>query len=168
MSIRIPLDKIKEGIEHSLNKSSQHLEGAEACISIGNLDAAVILLEFAIEEFGRAVVLRENYKASSGEVDSKLERDHNYKYDKAWTVLPPELKHITHGMFDPNFFDPRMFDTGRQISHSARLEAAFVRYDKTFGKWRTAVQANERLVTRLIDGIRQQIKNFQIAEAGSI
>ena len=65
MTVTISSTKMREGIEHSLKKCCEHLLGAEALISINNLNDAVVLTGFAIEEFGRPVALGEKLELGS-------------------------------------------------------------------------------------------------------
>jgi AbiV family abortive infection protein len=138
MSIKIPLPKIKEGIKLAFQKCDEHLRSAEILASKGALPNAVVCLEFGIEEFGRAIALIEEHKAGSEDIETKLFTDHDYKYNKAWTVLPQSLKTIYEGSFDPAIFDPNIFDVGKEtISPRTRLDATYVSYDKKLksGKW---------------------------------
>lgn len=109
MTMKIPLTKIEQGIKLALEKCDEHLASAEILASKGALSDAVVSLEFAIEEFGRAVALIEKHKLDSEDVEKKLFNDHDYKYNKAWTVLPASLKTIYEGTFDPTVFDPGGF-----------------------------------------------------------
>jgi len=162
MDVRIPSKKIQEGIEYSLEKSAQHLTGAEACLSKGILDGAVALIEYAVEEFGRAVALREKLETGSEEVERELFSSHEYKYEKAWTVLPQELKTIYEGTFDVAVFDEAVFDVGKEsISPRVRLDAIFVNYDETNDKWKIGIRADKHKLKRLIEGIKQCINDFE-------
>jgi hypothetical protein len=97
MTMKIPLVKIGEGIKLALRKCDEHLDGAEILADNGILSGAVALLEFAIEEFGRAVALIERHKVGSENIERKVFSDHEYKYDKAWTSVPANLKTIYEG-----------------------------------------------------------------------
>ena len=59
MTVRIPSEKIAEGIRVSLEKTEEHLAGAKVLIENKNINNAIVLVEFAVEEFGRAVALRD-------------------------------------------------------------------------------------------------------------
>ena len=159
MVIPMTPDEMREGIERSLRKCEEHLGSAEILVSNGFLNNAVVCIEFALEEFGRAVGLRDELSADSTHVDESLFRSHEFKYNKAWTVLPHDLKSIYEGTFDPSFFDPRFFNTtGETISPRTRLDATFVNYVR--GEWRNGVPANPESLKRLIEGIRQAITTF--------
>lgn len=162
VSMRIRLEKIREGIGHALRKSAQHLVGAEACLSIGSLDSAIGLTVFAIEEFGRAVVLRENLETGSEEVDKRINTNHDFKWNKAFTILPRKFKTIHTGGFDPKGFDPVAFDTeDESITHEIRMRAVYVDYDESNDEWITSTRVDKSFLKRAIEGIREHIKNFR-------
>ena len=163
MTIRIKLEIIAKGISLALEKAEQHFSSAEALVSMDSLDDAIILIEFGIEEFGRAVALREKLKQGSEEIEKDLLRSHKYKYDKAWSVLPQELKTIYQGNFDPAIFDPRIFDAGREtISPATRLDAGFVNYDPQSKEWKTGVRVETEKIQQIIEEFRKRIKKFSL------
>lgn len=68
MTIKIPLEKLRGGIQYSLKKSEEHLVRAGVLIERNLLSGAVALIEFAIEEFGRAQAFREKLRKGSARV----------------------------------------------------------------------------------------------------
>jgi len=156
MSIKIPLSKIEEGIKLALQKCDEHLASAEILASKSALSNAVVSLEFGIEEFGRAVALIEKHKAVSEDIETKLFTDHDYKYNKAWTVLPSGLKTIYEGSFDPAVFDPNVFHTGKEtISPRTRLDATYVNYDEKTREWKVGIRADKDKIQEIINEIKQ-------------
>lgn len=91
---KIPKAKIQTGIAISLVKAQHHLDCSELLIKNNFLYNAVDSIEFAVEEFGRAVYLRERLQSGLETIESVLETNHWLKYDRAFTVLPTELKVI--------------------------------------------------------------------------
>jgi AbiV family abortive infection protein len=161
MTIKMTSDIIKEGMTLALRKSEEYLSDAELLISKGSLNTAVVLIEFAIEEFGRAVALCEKLKTGSVEVERTLLKSHNLKYNKAWSVLPEDLKTIYEGTFDPAIFDPNIFDVGKEtISPRTRLDATFVDYDESIKKWKDGIRADKYKLEAIIKGIREEIRSF--------
>jgi exonuclease VII small subunit len=77
--------KIKEGILISINKAKQHLDAAELLINGNFLDDAIAAIEFAIEEFGRAVYLKERLDKGLETIEGALDKNHWLKYDKAFS-----------------------------------------------------------------------------------
>jgi hypothetical protein len=92
--IKISQEKLRTGIAISLDNSLKHLDGTEVLIERNFLDCAVILIGFAIEEFGRAVYLRERLQKGLETIEEVLERSHKLKYERAFSVLSPELRTI--------------------------------------------------------------------------
>jgi AbiV family abortive infection protein len=165
MIIRMGPEKICRGLELALKKCEELLSDAETLISkgSGSLNNAVALIEYAIEEFGRAVCLREKLEKGSNEIEAELFKSHEYKYNKAWNVLPPELKTIYEGTFDVTHFEGTAFDVGKEtISPRTRLDAIFVNYDKELEEWKVGVRADSETLKRVIEGIREKLKTFRI------
>jgi len=171
MTIKIPLEKLREGIQYSLKKSEEHLVGAEVLIERNLLSGAVALIEFAIEEFGRAQALREKLRKGSEDVERSLFSSHDYKYEKAWTVLPEELKTIYEGTFDTAVLgeatlgEMALGETvsgveKETISPRTRLDATFVNYDEHEKEWKVGVPAEKEKLEIIIKGIREHIRSF--------
>lgn len=99
----IPLDKIQEGILISLRKCEEHLSAAELLIQKDFANDAVALVEFALEELGRAVVLRDKLKDRNENIENELFTSHPFKYNKAWSILPEDLKTIYLSSHGPLF-----------------------------------------------------------------
>lgn len=110
---------------------------------------AIIILEFAIEEFGRSIAFNKNLEIKSTEVDNSIMNNHTRKYNEAWTVLPNTLKTVYEGSFDPAIFDPKIFDSGREtISPETRLNATFVNWDEGNQEWKDIIKADpEKIIT---------------------
>jgi len=162
MTVKISSEKIAEGIKVSLDKTEEYLTGALVLIENKNIDNAVALVEFAIEEFGRAVALREKLQERTEDVETDLFTNHAYKYDKAWSVLPIEMKTIYEGSFSPLDFHPAESDAGREaISPRTRLDATFVNYDKVTQEWKKGIQADPEKLASIISKIREEIANFK-------
>jgi AbiV family abortive infection protein len=141
--------------------SRQKLDDAELLISMQSFEDAVILIQFAVEEFGKAVALRENLEKGNEQVEDDLFKNHLYKENKAWSVLPGDLKTIFEGTFSPQDFSPQDFETEKEtISHKTRINATFV--DWLAGNWKTGVQAEPDKLLRLIKGLRNEIEDFHV------
>jgi AbiV family abortive infection protein len=162
------LEQMLDGIKLALEKCEEHLVDAEVLITRGSLNNAVVLIEFAIEEFGRAVYLKKKFKEGSVDVEAKIFKDHEYKYNMAWYVLPEELKTIYEGTFDVSDFDATDFDVGREtISPKTRLDATFVNYDMISKKWRKGVRADSETLKSIIKAIREKLQSFRIDDCST-
>ena len=169
ITVKIPLEKIQEGIGISLRKCEEHLSGAEVLIEKDFINDAVALIEFAIEEFGRAVYLRERLQMGSGTIEESLETSHQLKYDKAFSVLPKELKTIWEGFsyFPKEYWGGGYWGEGywggrkETISPRTRPNAIFTHFDETTQTWQSGIRADEEILRYIIDTLRGYIKNFK-------
>ena len=162
---KIPQEKIGEGIGISLKKSLKHLEGAEALVSLNLLNDAVDLVEYAIEEFGRAVYLKERLENGLEDVEKSLETSHWLKYDKAFSVLPTELKTIWESTIPPQF-PPQYFPKGyfpitkETISPLTRLNAIFPYFDEKTQSWHDGIVVDGSKLLEIIKALRENIRKF--------
>jgi AbiV family abortive infection protein len=178
---KIPTAKIREGIPVTLKKALEHLYGAEALIGNNLLNDAVALIEFAIEEFGRAVILRDMVGANIETIEEKrCWYNHDYKYNAAFTKLPKELKTIWDGMiplkgmiaraYIASAFHPSAYCTARRsryvrgkgevVSPTTRCEAVFIDYDETKQKWKNGIRANRAKLELVIAELKEHIRDF--------
>lgn len=138
--------KIEEGIRISLEKSTKHLDAAEVLISNNLLDNAVASIEFAIEEFGRAVYLRERLQRGSETIERALETDHWLKYNKAFSLLLTDIKIIwenTISWFPENYFPKGYWQIRKEtISPFTRLNAIFTYIDEKAQTWHNGINAD--------------------------
>lgn len=161
---KISKEKIEEGIRISLRKSLEHLDGAEALISKNLLNDAVALIEFAIEEFGRAVYLRERQQRGIETIENSLEINHYLKYDKAFSVLSTNLKTIWESTITPIFpIDsfPDGYPIKETISPLTRLNATFTYFDERTQHWRNGIKADITKLKSVVDELRKNIETFK-------
>jgi hypothetical protein len=173
--IPISKAKIEEGIAISLKKAQEHLDGAELLASKNLRNDAIALIEFAIEEFGRAVYLRERLHLGLENIEWCLEHGreaHDFKYENAFFVLPNDLKTIweqTLGGYFGNYWGnyyPKNWWGGRTvkktISPSARLDALFPKFDEKTKTWHNGIEVDDKKIRSLIDELRENIRAFKI------
>jgi len=167
--MRIPEAKIKEGIAISLRTAKMHLDSAELLIRNDFSGNAVVLLEFAIEEFGRAVYLRERLHNGLETIESALQTNHSLKYDKAFSVLPKDLKTIwenTIGWFPKGWFPANYFPRGywpilkETISPDTRLDATFTDYDEKTQTWQSGIKTDGKRLMTIVNIIGEHIRFF--------
>ncbi|MDT8781954.1 MAG: hypothetical protein IAX22_04830 [Candidatus Bathyarchaeota archaeon] len=159
--MKIPLEKIKEGRELSKKKCIDHLDVAELLASNGFTDNSVISLEFAIEEFGRIVAFNENLKNKSDEIDDRIMKNHEFKYNLAWGVLPKELKILYEGTFDPAIFDPEIFDCAKEtISPQTRLNATFINWDNRTNDWKDTINVDAKKISEISIQIKKSLETM--------
>jgi AbiV family abortive infection protein len=185
---RIPRTKIKEGIDFSLKKSLEHLDGAETLIGKNLLNDSVALIEFAIEEFGRAVILRNMFRNNLETIAEKSKwKSHNHKYEQAFTVLSENLKIIWEETFgiatvgasrstigkgrgNPTMGAGRAtvgrsygLKTRREmVSDITRCNAIFVDFIEDGQTWQTGIKASIKKLKYIIAELRKNIKSFTV------
>jgi hypothetical protein len=79
------------------------------------------LYSYSVEEYGKLLLLKK-YQPNSGIVKLKYEsefRDHDRKFRAAINSLPNECTNFSYVIFDPQYFDPKIFDTN---SHKSILD----------------------------------------------
>ena len=100
-------------IEITLQRILKLLDSAQILLDNGgHLAICAGLYTYAVEEYGKIVLLRKSRKIN-GHVRLKYKqgfRDHNTKFRLAVKKLPNECKILRIGPFEPNIFDPTIFD----------------------------------------------------------
>jgi len=162
---KISKAKIEEGIVISLHTAKKHLDAAELLINNNFLDNAVNSIEFAIEEFGRAVYLRERLDNGLETIEKALEKDHWLKYNKAFSVLSLELKTIWESTinlsFPTRYFPKGFLPTVKEtISPYTRLNAIFTYYNEETQTWQSGVKTDGKKLMAIVNEIRDNILLF--------
>src|SRR3990170_1874159 len=133
MNRKIPKAKMQDGIALCKSNAIDFLKDAKLILSDGRLNHAYVLVEYSIEEFGKAVILKEALEASKSDpitVEERVFTSHKGKSEKAWTMLDINYRTIfDEGLFDRELFDPDIFDTDTLASHNTRLNCAFVDFN---------------------------------------
>ena len=170
---KISKTKIQEGIAISLKTAARHLDAAEVLISNNLLDNAVASIEFAIEEFGRAVYLKERLQTGSETIEKALETDHWLKYDRAFSVLPTDIKTIWEstifGAFPKGYWPKNYWPKGwwgerivkETISPFTRLNAIFTYFDEKTQTWHNEINADGKKLMAIVKALRGYIRDFQ-------
>ena len=100
-------------IEITLQRILKLLDSAQILLDNGGkVTICAGLYTYAVEEYGKIVLLRKSRKIN-GHVRLKYKqgfRDHNTKFRLAVKKLPNECKTLRIGPFEPNIFDPTIFD----------------------------------------------------------
>lgn len=94
----------------------------------GLLAAAGALYTYAVEEYGKALLLG-SLPEKGGIVSvpyREIFRSHRKKLDAALADLPLECRMLRRGIFDPDIFDPDIFDVGLQAGFSGRTSLLYL------------------------------------------
>ncbi len=164
--IKISQHKLREGIAISLDNSLKHLDGVEALVEKDLLDGAVILIGFAIEEFGRAVYLRERLQSGKETIEKSLQsgkKAHDLKYEKAFSMLPKKLETIwsrssplLYMMYFPFF--PYQKEI---LSPSTRLKPIYLHFDEKTQTWQRGINADKEKLKWIVSEIKEHIVKFE-------
>lgn len=165
----IPRAKIQEGVSLCKKNISLFLDTAERLIESDNLNHAAINVEFAIEEFGKTLMLKDEYGKGTDpvQVPDGVFTSHKHKPERAWKIgdpdaLDPQYKMISNGGFERQGFS-RFFEQAIDLSHEIRLECAFVDFDKTEKDWFLGHGniAKKRLIS-LLEHIREKTSRITL------
>jgi len=164
---KIPRKLVQSGIELCKKNVADYLDDARTIISKGRLCHAYLSVQFAIEELGKAVILKEEYEKSDNDplpVDASVfgedgGRGHKNKASKAWKMLNPSLKILHKGGFGEGFSEYG-FDVDTEASHHSRLKCAYVDFVEEERLWWVGETLDESNVLALIDNIEEALKKL--------
>jgi len=165
---KIPRNIVQEGIDLCKKNVADYLDDARTIISKGRLCHAYLSVQLAIEELGKAVILKEEYQKSGNDpipVDAAVfgkdgGRGHKMKAAKAWEMLNPALKILHVGGFEKEDFSEFGFDVDTEASHHSRLKCAYVDFIEEEQQWWVGETLNECKVLALIDNIDEVLKKL--------
>lgn len=158
--MRIPKCKMQEGIDLCKKNISEFLEDARLLVEAGRLQHALVSVEFAKEEFGKIVMLREasvRDKSDFVTVGRGTFKSHKGKNKKAWTILDPSFRIVFSGDFSEEDFEEEDFVVDTTISHYTRLQCAFVAFDESSNEWHIGRDIDKDLLVDLIEHIQQKL-----------
>jgi AbiV family abortive infection protein len=152
-----------EGIKKCKENITDYLLETELLMSQGKIGHALILAEFAIEEFGKILVIKRAFELDQNDpfvIKGKKFYDHVTKSRKAWAVLDKKFKILyDEGVCLPN----TIFERGVAIEytladHEGRLRSAFVDYCS--GQWLLENNVKEAYLRNLIAEIRNKLQTL--------
>ncbi len=173
MVVQIPREKIENGITLCLNRVSEYLLDAEGLsnqsASQGTLQNAAILVTFAIEELGKAVILRKRSGDQSNAEIVHVEREafggrdaREHKQSEAFTQIDAKLKLLPRAIFSAAAFGPDFNTKDVDISPDTRLELSFVDFEN--GDWSRSPPIEPRRLKALVIGAREVLKSEQLTQ----
>lgn len=170
----IPISKIQEGIDLCKGNIGSFLDTAENLIKHDNLNHAAINLEFGIEEFGKILMLKDEYVKGTDpvRVPDNVFRNHKNKSERAWKTndaeaLDANFKMISEGGFDRSEDGKqgfsRAFEQVILITHFIRMECAFVDFDENEKDWFLGHgQLVKDRMQALLEHIREKTSNVTL------
>ena len=153
-------NQFQDGINKCKRNITDYLSETELLMSQGRLSHATILLEFALEEFGKVLVMKRAFELDPNDpfkISGDKFYDHRTKEKKAWTVLDKKYQIL----FDEGICLPNtLFERGLAVeytiaNHENRLRSAFVDYCS--GRWLLGVDVKEIYLQNLINHMRAEL-----------
>ena len=162
--IKIPREKLSEGIRLCLNEIRDYLSDAKLLIDKSSLHHAYILVQFACEELGKASILKNKFKESKPgdivNVKDLLFSDHKYKQDECWNLLGRELQVVYEGCFVGEGFTRQGFEITEFMNSKTRLDAAFVNWNIHEQNWEVFPRIDKEKIQKIINSIESKTVDF--------
>jgi AbiV family abortive infection protein len=127
----IPPSDLKPGIVQCFGKAREHLESGLTLVNAGRVESAANLYVLAVQELGKAKLLRDAFDGGDSTPRIAAFSDHDANVEKGATVLGSSAMWLRRGAFQPGAFDPRVFDVGTPADEPTRLEVLYVNYGST-------------------------------------
>lgn len=165
----IPRGKMQDGVNLCKKNIGVFLVTAENLVDSHNLNHAAIIVEFAIEEFGKILMLKDEFVKGSNpvQVPHNVLTNHIGKSERAWKTgdgdaLDIRFKMISDGGFERSDNGKKGYSRGYSqvinISHFIRLECAFVDFDENVKEWFVGhPQLSKNRLQNLIEHIKKKV-----------
>ena len=158
--LSVPRKMMQEGIDLCKKNITDYLQEAELFISQGRLNHATILVEFAVEEFGKMLIIKRAFALDLNDpftMRGKKFYDHGQKSKKAWTVLDKKFRTLfDEGICLPNtVFEHGLAVENTQANHDTRCWCAFV--DFCSGRWLLGCDIKEGYLKNLVEEIKDKL-----------
>jgi AbiV family abortive infection protein len=140
---QIPKNTFPKGIRLCKENIANFLSDARSILTNGKTYHAYVSFEFALEEFGKIVMLKEalndpNNLTGIAQVDEIVFTSHRDKCDKAIKVLGKDFETLYDGIWVKGLWVPGIwYEAETEVGHNTRLKCAFVDYannDWTIGE----------------------------------
>jgi AbiV family abortive infection protein len=154
---------MQEGIEKCKNNITDYLKDASLIAQAGRYYHAIISLEFALEEFGKILLLKEtmnNCKGDSININSNEFCSHDRKVERALKILDPSHKYriLFESFAERGLFEAGMLEGETVIGDSTRLDCAFV--DFIDNAWTVGRNIKPAFLQDLADVIEKGLKTI--------
>jgi len=157
----VPRTRMQEGIEKCKGNIADYLKDACIIAETGRLYHAIISLEFALEEFGKILLLKETLNNDQGdpvEINGYEFCNHIKKVERALKILDPLQKYrvLFETVVERGLFVAGMWEGETVIGDRTRLDCAFV--DFIDNNWTLGRNINPEYFQDLITLIQQQLE----------
>jgi AbiV family abortive infection protein len=153
---------MQEGIDKCKENIADYLKDAVIIADTGRLYHAIISLEFALEEFGKILLLKEtmnNDKSDTVPINGNEFCNHNRKAERALKIIDP--RHKFRVLFE-TFWERGFWEAGMWgetvMGDKTRLDCAFV--DFIDNNWMLGRKINPNYIQDLVTVIEQETKKI--------
>ena len=117
------------------------------------------MFSFAVEEFGKAVLVRQAYER--GEVIPTIIGfyDHEAKLQAASAEIPGDLLMLHVGAFHIDAFQANAFDVNRVANFEDRMQRMYVGWDESSETWIGPTDVDRSTLSSSIEGVERIFKN---------
>jgi len=160
----IPRKLMQKGIEVCKRNITDFLADANLIMAEGRINHAYVMVEFAIEEFGKIKMIKDAFNSDLNDpfrVKGAVFGDHKGKSEKAWEVLDPKFRIIfDEGMWKEGTWQRGTWEKQEDTtaSHKTRCECAFV--DFTGSIWIVGRDMKKDLLQSLIIHIEEKLRKL--------
>jgi AbiV family abortive infection protein len=170
----IPKSRVHDGVDLCKKNIFIFLETAETLIKSGNLNHAAINLGFGVEEYGKILMLKDEFAKSTDpmQVPETVFKNHKNKSERAWKTGDPDSLDINYKMISEGGFErsddgkqgfSRAFSQAIFITHFIRMECAFVDFDETEKDWFLGhSQLVKERMQSLLDHLKAKTNNVSL------
>lgn len=158
---KIPRSRMQEGIDLCKKNILDYLQDARAIAKEKRLHHATISAEFAIEELGKILLLKQSLENNSDpvEIDGEKFCSHRYKANEAWDkILDPQYRLLFEERWDDEMWNTGRWNGKREIDDTTRLECSFV--DFIDNHWVIGKRINEELFQDFIFHFEEKLSIF--------
>jgi len=166
-SLKIPYEKIVEGIGKILNNTSRYIKDSKVLLKDGSLEHAVVCAVFAAEELAKAGMLSKQFEEHEGEpfiemptCDHRRSRFycHECKLQEAKKLLGDTLI-IESSRLGIARLPFRLGVDDKEVTHPIRLLCAFVDFED--GEWKFGTPYNPSMLKLdLLKGIEEKLNEI--------
>lgn len=153
---------LQKGIDLCKANITDFLKDAQLIMAEGRTNHAYVIVEFAIEEFGKIIMIKEAFNSDLNDpfkVNGEVFSDHKGKSEKAWEILDPKFRIIfDEGMWQEGCWQRGVWEKQENTtaSHKTRCDCAFV--DFTASKWIVGRDIKKDLLENLITHIEENLR----------
>jgi AbiV family abortive infection protein len=163
----VPRALMREGINLCKTNIADYLKDTKIIAEEGKLYHAVISAEFAVEELGKLLLLKETMEKEASDpivIDGMEFCSHNKKVKRALKFLDPQNKYriLFSGIWERGVWASDVWSGETEISSPTRLECAFV--DFLDNHWTVGRDINPTYLKEFITNFEEKLATRMIFE----